>query len=185
MVINTRIAAVAAMAVTALAVAACSGGSGYGDDDTPAPQPNRAPTISAVADRSIDQDKTDAGITFDVGDTDGNAGAVTLTAQSSDSALLPAGSLVLGGSGTSRTLSVTPAENATGTATVTLTATDPQQLSASRSFRVTVNPVFVSFTGWTTDTFTLSEDEVSIALLGFTLNSDADDVDAPFDALVQ
>jgi hypothetical protein len=93
--------------------------------------------------------------------------------------------LVLGGSGTSRTLSVTPAENATGTATLTLTATDAQQLRATRRFLVTVNPVFVSFTGWTSDTFAVSEDEAPIALLGFTLNSDADEVDAPFDALLQ
>jgi hypothetical protein len=179
MVINTRIAAVAAMA---LAVTACS--SSY-DDDYSAPRPSSAPTISVVADRSIDQDKTDAGVSFEVGDADGSAGALALTVQSSDAGLLPAASLVLGGSGSSRTLSITPAENATGTATVTLTATDAQQLTASRTFRVTVNPVFVSFTGWTTETFAVSEDETAIALLGFTLDRDADDLDAPFDALVQ
>jgi len=178
----TRIAAIAATAATALAVAACSSSS---DDDSSAPQPNSAPTISALADRSIDQDKTDSGVTFEVGDADGTAGALTLRAQASDAVLLPAGSLVLGGSGSSRTLTITPAENATGTAVVTLTAVDSTQLSTSRSFRVTVSPVFVSFTGWTTDTFDVGEDEAAIALLGFTLNGDADDVDAPFDALVQ
>ena len=179
---RTTIIRSAAIAATALAVAACGSSSG---DDRPAPQPNRAPTISAIGDRSIDQDRTDSGIAFEVGDTDGNVSALTLVAESSDPLLLPADKLVLGGSGTSRTLSVTPAENATGTATVTLTATDAQQLRATRRFLVTVNPVFVSFTGWTSDTFAVSEDEAAIALLGFTLNSDADEVDAPFDALLQ
>lgn len=177
----TRTAAIAAAAATALAVAACGGGN---NDSTPS-QPNSAPTISAVADRSFDQDKTDAGATFEVGDADGSAAALTLTARSSDTVLLPAGGLVLGGSGSSRTLTITPAENATGTATVTLTAVDSTQLSTSRSFRVTVNPVFVSFTGFTTDTFAVGEHQAAIVLLGFTLNGDADDVDTPFDALLQ
>lgn len=173
-----------AIAVTALAVAACGGGGGYGDDNS-APQPNVAPTISAIGDRALDQDKTDSGVTFEVGDADGNAGALNLSASSSDTLLLPASSLVLGGSGTSRTLSLTPAENATGIATITITAMDTQQLSFSRTFRVTVNPVFVSFTGWTTQTYAVVEDEAAIPLLGFTLDGDADEVDEPFAALVQ
>ena len=43
---------------------------------------------------------------------------------SSNSTLVPTGNLVLGGSGANRTLTITPAANQNGTATITVEVTD-------------------------------------------------------------
>ncbi len=172
-----------AIAATALAVAACGGGGGGGDDD-PQPTPNSAPTISSIGNRSIDQDLTDSGLNFTVSDSETTAGGLLVTATSSDETILPASSLVLGGSGGTRTLAMTPVESAFGTAVVTVTVNDGQA-TTSRTFNWTVNPVFRSYTGYTEDTFAVTEDEVARTFIGFTLDGDADDVDAPFDALLQ
>jgi hypothetical protein len=170
------------LAATALAVAACGGGSG---DDPYTPPANTAPTVSAIGDQSIAQDTSVSALAFAISDAESDAGALRVIATSSDTALLPAGNVVLGGSGANRTLKLTPAESATGSATVSLTVTDPQGQSTTRNFRLTVNAVLVSFTGWTTDTFAVAEDEASRAMLGFTLNSDADDNESAFSALLQ
>ncbi len=171
-----------AIAATALAVAACGGGGSYGDDD---PQPaNSAPTISSIGNRTIDQDLTDSGLSFTVSDGETAAGGLVVTASSSDETLLPASSLVLGGGGGSRTLTMTPVENALGTSIVTITVSDGQA-STTRTFNWTVNPVLRSYTTYTQDTFAVTEDDVARTFVGFTLDSDADELDAPFDALLQ
>src|SRR2546425_4357438 len=51
------------------------------------------------------------------------------------------GNIVFGGSGPNRTLTLMPAANQSGTATITITVADPDGASASRSFVLTVNPV--------------------------------------------
>lgn len=171
------------LAATALAVAACS--SSNDRDEQPAPPVNTAPSVSAIGDQSIGQDTSASGVSFGIADAETDAGALRVTATSSDPLLLPASGIVLAGSGSTRTLALTPAETATGAATVSVTVTDPQGQSATRTFRLTVNTVLVSFTGWTTETFTVAESEASRAMLGFTLDSDADDNDAAFNALLQ
>jgi Bacterial Ig domain len=171
------------LAATALVVAACGGGGGYGDG--PGMPANTAPTVSAIGDQSIVQDTSVSGLAVAIGDAESDAGALRVTATSSDTSLLPESNVVLGGSGANRTLTLTPAESAAGSATVAVTVTDPQGQSTTRNFRLTVNAVLVSFTGWTTDTFAVAENEASRAMLGFTLNNDADDNEAAFSALLQ
>jgi hypothetical protein len=63
-----------------------------------------------------------------------------LEASSSNPALIPVSGLTFGGSSTNRTVTVTPAPNQHGSATITLTVSDGS-LSASTNFTVTVNPV--------------------------------------------
>jgi hypothetical protein len=164
---------------TAFAVAACGGGGGR--DMQPA---NTAPTVSAIADSAINQDTT-TDVSILVADTESGADPLTLSATSSDALLLADTGIAMSGSGTTRKLSLTPAENAYGTATVTVTVADPQGLSSTRSFLLTVNPVFVSYTGFVTDTFGVAGDESSRSLKGITLDSDADENDTAFDALLQ
>lgn len=171
------------LAATALAVAACSSSSDRVEQ--PAPPANTAPTIAAIGDQSIGQDTSASGVSFGIADAETDAGALLVTATSSDPLLLPASGIVLAGSGATRTLTLTPAETATGSATVSVTVTDAQGQSATRSFRLSVNAVLVSFTGWTSETFGVAENEASRPMLGFTLNSDADDNDAAFNALLQ
>jgi hypothetical protein len=171
------------LAATALAVAACSSSSDR--DEPPAPPANTAPNVSAIGDQAINQDTSAANIAFSVDDGESGGGALTISASSSDTSLLPESGIVLAGGGGARTLTLTPAESATGSATVMLTVTDPQGLSVTRSFQLTVNAVLVSFTNWTLDTYAVPENEPSRSMLGFTLNSDADDNDAAFSALLQ
>ena len=47
-----------------------------------------------------------------------------MTRGSSNPALVPAANIVFGGSGANRTVTITPAANQSGTATITLTVTD-------------------------------------------------------------
>jgi regulation of enolase protein 1 (concanavalin A-like superfamily) len=61
--------------------------------------------------------------------------------------LVPAGNLVLGGSGGNRTLTVTAAAGQTGTATITLRVTDGDGAATSRSFVLTVNAPLVAASG--------------------------------------
>ena len=66
-------------------------------------------------------------------DADDPAGSLTLSATSSNQALVPDGNLVLAGSGARRALTATATPRATGTATITITVSD-----GSRTTSVTV-----------------------------------------------
>jgi hypothetical protein len=63
-----------------------------------------------------------------------------ISAASSNPSLVPSANMTIGGSGTYRSLTVTPAPNQSGTATITVSVSDGQ-LSASSSFVLTVNAV--------------------------------------------
>jgi len=65
---------------------------------------------------------------------------LTVTASSSNPALVPSSNIVVSGTGTSRTVTVTPVANQIGTATITITGGDGVS-TASDTFVVTVNPV--------------------------------------------
>ncbi len=176
---GTPVPALLLLAVTALAVTACGGGGGV---STPAPQ-NMAPTLSAISAQSIDQDTATQALAFTVNDESG-AGAVTLTATSLNPAVVPVENITLGGSGGSRTITVTPAEDATGTAGVVITATDPQGQQSTGGFNVTVRAVEKSISSYATSTFTQSENDTPAQVSGFTFVQDAD-ADTTFDPLLQ
>jgi hypothetical protein len=73
---------------------------------------------------------------FTVGDPDGNP--LTVTATSSNTAVIPAAAVILGGSGANRTVTVTTIGATTlGTSTITLMASDGT-LTATAAFTVTV-----------------------------------------------
>lgn len=101
---------------------------------------NDAPTISDITYRVTDEDIPVGPITFVVGDVETPAGNLTLSGSSSDPALVPNSNIVFGGSGAVRSVTVTPATNLFGTATITVTASDGINLS-SDSFILTVNPI--------------------------------------------
>ncbi len=99
------------------------------------------PNVSDVTDRAIAEDGTTGAIAFTVGDAESAASELSVTAAANNGTLLPAGSLVVGGTGASRTLTATPATNQFGTAIVTLTVTDPSARSAQDTFVLTVTAV--------------------------------------------
>src|SRR5206468_10524275 len=85
---------------------------------------NDPPTISNIADQSTAAGTAVGPIGFTVRDVETAAGNLTLNGNSSNPTLVPNGNIVFGGSGTSRTVTVTPAANQTGTATITVTVSD-------------------------------------------------------------
>lgn len=99
---------------------------------------NAAPTISSIAAVSLTSNSSSTPIAFSVGDTETAAGALTVTAASSNTSLLPVSGIVLGGSGSSRTVTLTPASNQSGSASVTLTVSDGVNIATS-TFTVTVS----------------------------------------------
>jgi hypothetical protein len=92
---------------------------------------------------------------------------------------------VLGGSGTNRTLQITPAPEVFGNATITIRAADPDGLFVQQVVGVTVNGVFVSFTTTVIDAFGDAENGEPRSLRGFTFTQDADDDPNAFNALLQ
>lgn len=102
---------------------------------------NDLPTISDVGNQSTDEDTATGAIPFTVGDVETTAGALVVTAVSSNTTLVPNANVVLGGSGANRTVSLTPAANQTGTTTITLTVIDEGGLTASDTFTLTVGGI--------------------------------------------
>lgn len=98
------------------------------------------PTVTPIADATIDEDTSTSAIPFTIGDDDGVPG-LTVTATSSNTTLVPLANVVLGGSGASRNVTVTPLANQFGTTTITITVTDAGGKFVSESFVVTVNSV--------------------------------------------
>jgi hypothetical protein len=98
---------------------------------------NAPPTISVVPNQTITVNAATAALAFTVGDSQTPAADLTVTAGSSNTALVPNGNIVMGGGGANRTVRVTPAANQTGAAIITLTVGDGS-LTAVSSFTVTV-----------------------------------------------
>lgn len=99
---------------------------------------NVAPTISAIGAQSTDKNKATAAVSFTVGDTETAAGSLTVAGASSNETLAPNANISVSGSGATRSVVVTPANNQVGTASITLTVTDGGGLKASTSFTLTV-----------------------------------------------
>ena len=164
---------VAMAVVSTLALAACSNNDG----------PGKTPRLSAVTNQAIPQDTSTGPLAFTVRDDEG-AEKVTLAATSSDSALIPNENIVFDGAGVNLTVQLTPAEEATGTATITLAATDATGRTANSTFTVQVNAVPVSFLARSKEVYAQEESEQPQSLLGFTFTLDADDDPMAFDDVI-
>jgi hypothetical protein len=100
---------------------------------------NTPPTISAIANQTTNEDTAKGPLAFTIGDAQ-TPDALTVTVASSNLTLLPLNRITLGGSGANRTITLNPALNKSGSATVTLTVTDGE-LSDSSQFILAVTPV--------------------------------------------
>jgi parallel beta-helix repeat protein len=101
---------------------------------------NNPPTISDITDKTTVEDTATSAIPFTVGDVELNPAYLAVTASSSDTTLIPAGNISLGGSGANRTISVTPAANEYGSATITVSVNDGN-VTVDDTFLLTVSPV--------------------------------------------
>ncbi len=101
---------------------------------------NSAPTLSDIADRAVNEGAGTGAIPFSVGDPETAAGSLSLSATSSNTTLVSLTNIVFGGSGSNRTVAVTPAAGRSGTATVAIAVSDGS-ITSSTSFALTVNAV--------------------------------------------
>ncbi|HXF11270.1 MAG TPA: hypothetical protein VN625_10845, partial [Desulfuromonadaceae bacterium] len=94
--------------------------------------------ISAIADQNISPGNSTGPLGFSFGDLGTTAGAsLAVSATSSNQALVPNGNVVLGGSGTNRTVTVTPVAGQAGSSLITISTTDGTWTN-TRSFNVLV-----------------------------------------------
>lgn len=102
------------------------------------PTVNTPPQISDTSDPAAVTAGTAVGpIGFTVSDLETTSTRLVVTASSNNPAVVPNSGISLGGSRTNRTVTLTPAAGATGTATITLTVTDAGGLTATDTFSVT------------------------------------------------
>jgi hypothetical protein len=100
------------------------------------------PSIEDIADKSTNEDTTLPAFNFTV--ASGTVSNFTVTASSSNTTLVPNGNLNLGGAGSTRSLSITPAADQNGTTTISVTAAGTigtAAVSMTDTFVLTVNAV--------------------------------------------
>ena len=86
--------------------------------------PDDDPTITAPANDSMTRDTVLGPLAFTIGDDLTAAASLTVTATSSNHAVVKDEDVVIGGAGASRTVTITPVALATGSTTITLTVLD-------------------------------------------------------------
>ena len=118
-------------------------------DDEPIgsnPGGNAPPTISGVANQSTLENTPTAPLAFTIGDLETNAVDLAVTGVSSNQDVIPDANIVFGGSESNRTVTLTPAPNQSGVATITLTVSDgtasASNVLRSLSARSTAPPSF-------------------------------------------
>ena len=129
---------------------------------------NDPPTISAISNQSTTEDVPTAAIPFTVGDPETPAADLTVTASSDNVGIIPNANIIIVGTGTNRTVQVTPEANQSGAAVITLTVSDGVN-STPTTFQVTVNTVNDPPTITAIPNQTVNEDAPTAAL-PFTIN---------------
>jgi len=109
------------------------------NDDSPGG--NTAPSIDDIGDTSTDEDVSTGDIAFSVSDPQSALNDLVVTATSSNLTLVPNSNITLGGTGGSRSISILPVANLSGTTTITVTVQDTGGLTATDTFVLTVDPV--------------------------------------------
>ena len=100
--------------------------------------------------------------------------ALRIAAAAGNTTLLPQGSVIVGGSGPDRTLTLTPDPDQFGSSPVTVSVTDASGKDASVTFMLTVKPVYASFTQSTDTAFNTDPDGKPVPVSGVTFVPDAD-----------
>jgi len=101
---------------------------------------NTYPTISSVTDKTTAENTSAGPFSFTVGDAQTPAASLTMQAISLNTNVLPTANIVFGGSGSSRTVTLTPAANQSGTAAVLLLVSDGTN-QTPETFTLNVTPV--------------------------------------------
>ena len=128
------------------------------------------PTITGIAAQTIAEDTNTGNLAFTISDFESATTNLTVTATSSNPSLVLAGGITLGGSAGSRTVKVTPIANSNGVVNITVTVTDPDGLSASTVFAVTVTAVNDAPTAGTDTLYRPVNYSVSVLISTLLLN---------------
>lgn len=106
---------------------------------------NQAPTISAIADQTTNEDGAISGINFTIGDSDSTVYCSNVAGTSSNTSVVSNGNIVVTGTAPNCTVAITPVGNAYGNVTITLTLTDNGTplpgMTAVSVFNLTINAV--------------------------------------------
>jgi gliding motility-associated-like protein len=109
---------------------------------------NASPTTTTLSPVSICANTTSNTQNFTISDLETSAANLMVMATSSNQTLLPDANILLGGSGSTRTISMTPAAGQSGTATVTVSVMDAGGATTTTSFLFTSSlPKFTGSTG--------------------------------------
>lgn len=127
---------------------------------------NDLPTIVGPGDLTIDEDSSTGPLAFVISDVETAPAALIVTASSSNETLVPAANIVIQRPGD--TVTITPAPDRFGQATITLTVTDPDGGAGSASFVLTVTGVNDAPTITAVADVTIPEDGVA-GPLAFTI----------------
>ena len=98
---------------------------------------NSPPTITTISNQTIATNTSAGPIPFSISDPETGAASLTLAAASSAPALIPASNISFGGSGSNRTVTLTPLSKQSGNASITITVSDGSATS-STTFQLTV-----------------------------------------------
>ena len=130
---------------------------------------NTPPTLTQIADPSIDEDTATGALAFTIGDAETSASSLTVSGSSSNTSLVPNPNIVFGGSGANRTVTITPAANRNGTATITYSVNDGSTIT-SKTFLLTVNSVNDPPTLSALSNLTIAQDaaQQTVQLLGIS-----------------
>ena len=101
------------------------------------PPPNTPPVISAITNTTILTNTVAGPIPFTVGDGESAASTLIVTGTSSNPSLVPTNGIVFGGSGSNRTVTLTPVSGQAGMADITIFVSDGSAIS-SNTFTLTV-----------------------------------------------
>ncbi|MEM1026576.1 MAG: DUF1800 family protein [Planctomycetota bacterium] len=100
--------------------------------------PNTAPMITTLSDQATTPGTSTPAQPFAIDDFNTSADALTVTATSDNTSLVPDSNITIMGSGANRTIAVTAAPGQTGTATITVTVSDGVNTTQS-SYAVTAD----------------------------------------------
>ncbi len=168
----------------ALLLAGCSQSRNGAVDSPVVPAANTAPGVLNLVDLAGPQDTVIGPVAFNVTDNESNPIELRVSAGVADAKLFPSGSVVVGGSGGVRQLTLMPAEELFGNTTLTVTVTDPQGLMTSRTVAVAVRAVPASILAVSTGAFAKGVNDAPTVVNGFTFVDDANDP-AVFDTLIE
>ena len=110
---------------------------------------NAAPTISTIADQSIDEGGATDVLAFTIGDAETSPDSLTVSVSSSNGTMVQADGFEMTGSGSDRALMIFPAAEQSGATTITVAVRDAGGAVTNSRFELTVTPLLrAPFSEW-------------------------------------